>query len=105
MVNENLQTSEPNIFAIGEAASYDNMVYGLVAPGYEMATQVVNQLMGREIKPFRGFDMSTKLKLIGVEVGSFGDPFGESEPSKPIIYENKSSGIYKRINISPDGKD
>ncbi|WP_373496859.1 nitrite reductase large subunit NirB [Aquiflexum sp.] len=104
VVNENLQTSEPNIYAIGEAASYNNMVYGLVAPGYEMATQVVNQLMGKEGKPFQGFDMSTKLKLIGVEVGSFGDPFGETESCKPIVYENKSSGIYKRINISQDGK-
>ena len=104
VVNENLQTSEPTIFAIGEAASYNNMVYGLVAPGYEMATHVVNQLLDKESKPFKGFDMSTKLKLIGVEVGIFGDPFGESEPCKPIVYENKSSGIYKRINISQDGK-
>jgi nitrite reductase (NADH) large subunit len=104
VVNEYMQTSDHSIFAIGEVASYNNMVYGLVAPGYEMATQVVNQLLNQEPKPFKGFDMSTKLKLIGVEVGSFGDPFGESEPSKPIVYENKNSGIYKRINISLDGK-
>ncbi|MFC4874474.1 nitrite reductase large subunit NirB [Negadavirga shengliensis] len=103
-VNEFLQTSDPDIFAIGEAASYEDMVYGLVAPGYEMATQVVNQLTGTPPKPFTGFDMSTKLKLIGVEVGSFGDPFGESEPFKPIVLEDKNKGIYKRINISEDGK-
>ncbi|WP_200975848.1 nitrite reductase large subunit NirB [Echinicola sp. 20G] len=104
IVNEFLQTKDENIFAIGEAASYQNMIYGLVAPGYEMATQVVNQLANEEVKPFMGFDMSTKLKLIGVDVGSFGDPFGEVEPSKPIVYENKNSGIYKRINVSLDGK-
>jgi nitrite reductase (NADH) large subunit len=104
VVNEFLQTNDPDIFAIGEAASYNNMVFGLVAPGYEMATQVVNQLLQNEVRPFTGYDMSTKLKLIGVEVGSFGDAFGESEPSKPIVYENKSKGIYKRINISEDGK-
>ncbi|GGF49363.1 nitrite reductase large subunit [Echinicola rosea] len=104
VVNEFLQTDDTDIYAIGEAASYQNMVYGLVAPGYEMATQVVNQLINTEVKPFTGFDMSTKLKLIGVDVGSFGDPFGEIEPSKPIVYENKNSGIYKRINVSMDGK-
>lgn len=103
-VNEFLQTTDPNIFAIGEVASYEGMVYGLVAPGYEMAAQVVNQLTGSLSNPFTGFDMSTKLKLIGVEVGSFGDPFGESELSKSIVYEDKHKGIYKRINISADGK-
>ncbi|MDN3669658.1 nitrite reductase large subunit NirB [Echinicola jeungdonensis] len=104
IVNEFLQTEDEDIYAIGEVASYQNMIYGLVAPGYEMATQVVNQLVEEEVKPFLGFDMSTKLKLIGVDVGSFGDPFGEVEPSKPIVYENKNSGLYKRINVSLDGK-
>jgi len=104
VVNEYLQTNDENIFAIGEVAAYQNMIYGLVAPGYEMATQVVNQLTGQKVKPFLGFDMSTKLKLIGVDVGSFGDPFGEIVPSQPIVYEDKVKGIYKRINISTDGK-
>lgn len=105
IVNQNLQSeADDNIFAIGEVASCQNMIYGLVAPGYEMASQVVNQLCGKTSRPFLGFDMSTKLKLIGVDVASFGDPFGESAPSRTIVYENKRSGIYKRINISPDGK-
>ncbi|HSJ66326.1 MAG TPA: nitrite reductase large subunit NirB, partial [Anditalea sp.] len=104
VINEFMQTKDPSIFAIGEAAAYKEMVYGLVAPGYEMAAQVVNQLVGREVKPFMGFDMSTKLKLIGVEVGSFGDPFGEIEPCKSIVFEDKVKGLYKRINISKDGK-
>lgn len=104
VVNEYLKTSDPDIYAIGEAASFQEMVYGLVAPGYEMATQVVNQLMGREPRPFTGFDMSTKLKLIGVDVASFGDAFGELEPSQSIVFEDKTKGIYKRINISKDKK-
>lgn len=104
LVNEFLQTSDEDIFAIGEVASYQNMIYGLVAPGYEMASQVVNQLTGSEVRPFTGFDMSTKLKLIGVDVASFGDPFGEVEPSQAIVFEDKVKGLYKRINISPDGK-
>ncbi|WP_257666290.1 nitrite reductase large subunit NirB [Parapedobacter tibetensis] len=104
VVNEFLQTTDESIYAIGEVASYKNMIYGLVAPGYEMAAQVVNQLTEAEVKPFFGYDMSTKLKLIGVDVGSFGDPFGDAEPSKPIVFEDKVKGIYKRINIAANGK-
>jgi nitrite reductase (NADH) large subunit len=104
LVDNHLRTSDPQIFAIGEAAVHNNMVYGLVAPGYEMADIVVRQLNGDEAKEFTGFDMSTKLKLIGVDVGSFGDPFMESEAGIPITYKNIRKGIYKRINISSDGK-
>ncbi len=91
-------------FAIGEAAVYNNMVYGLVAPGYEMADVVARQVTGDHSKQFTGFDMSTKLKLIGVDVGSFGDPFCDNTPSIPIVFKNKHKGVYKRINISEDGK-
>ena len=104
LVDNYLRTNDEHIFAIGEAAVHDNMVYGLVAPGYEMADSVARQLTGDTSKPFSGFDMSTKLKLIGVDVGSFGDPFGETSPSIPIAFKDKSKGTYKRINISEDGK-
>ena len=103
VVNDMLQTSDPRIFAIGEAALHKNAVYGLVAPGYEMAEVVVKQLIADKRKTFPGYDMSTKLKLIGVEVASFGDAFGESSAHQPIIWEDKFAGIYKRINISEDG--
>lgn len=104
IVDSYLRTNDENIFAIGEAAVYNNMVYGLVAPGYDMADIVARQLTGDHGKQFTGFDMSTKLKLIGVDVGSFGDPFCDQVPSIPIVFKNKHKGIYKRINISEDGK-
>jgi nitrite reductase (NADH) large subunit len=104
IVDNYLRTNDENIFAIGEAVVHNNMVYGLVAPGYEMADIVVRQLGGDNSKQFNGFDMSTKLKLIGVDVGSFGDPFGETAGSIPISFQDKRNGIYKRINISEDGK-
>jgi nitrite reductase (NADH) large subunit len=104
IVDTHLKTSDENIYAIGEAAVFNNMVYGLVAPGYEMADIVARQLTGDLSKQFNGFDMSTKLKLIGVDVASFGDPFGESPGSIPIAFKDKRKGIYKRINISEDGK-
>jgi len=104
LVDNYLRTDDEHIFAIGEAAVHNNMVYGLVAPGYEMAESVARQITGDDSKPFTGFDMSTKLKLIGVDVGSFGDPFGENAPSIPIAFKDSSKGTYKRINISADGK-
>jgi nitrite reductase (NADH) large subunit len=103
IVNDQLRTSDPHIFAIGECALAHHMIYGLIAPGYEMADVVVNNLMGGE-KSFSPFDMSTKLKLIGTDVASFGDPFIEEPACRTIRYENKAKGVYKRINVSEDGK-
>lgn len=103
VVNEKMQTNDPSIFAIGECALYKGMIYGLVAPGYEMAEVVADQLTGGQ-KIFSGFDMSTKLKLIGVDVASFGDPFVPSSEARSVILEDTMKGVYKRINISPDGK-
>lgn len=104
VVNDQLKTSDVSIYAIGEAALHNNMIYGLVAPGYNMAEVVVNQLTGDGTARFTGNDMSTKLKLIGIDVASFGDAFGATTACKPIIFENKKQGFYKRINVSEDGK-
>ena len=105
VVNNKMQTSDPNIFAIGEVALYNDMIYGLVAPGYEMAEIAVEQIIGDQSKNMSSeIDMSTKLKLIGVDVASFGDPFVPSEEGHSILFENKINHIYKRINVSHDGQ-
>lgn len=104
VVNEQLQTSDPSIFAIGECALYKGMIYGLVAPGYEMAQVVANNLVKEEQSFFTGYDMSTKLKLIGVDVASFGDPFAAGNEIRTVVIEDTHKGVYKRINISHDGK-
>jgi nitrite reductase (NADH) large subunit len=103
IVNEKMQTSDEAIFAIGECALYDGMIYGLVAPGYEMADIVATYLTLGD-KSFYGYDMSTKLKLIGVDVASFGDAFITEPDCRTIIFEDTHKGVYKRINISNDGK-
>ncbi|HMP91674.1 MAG TPA: nitrite reductase large subunit NirB [Phnomibacter sp.] len=105
MVDEYLRTNDPSIYAIGECASYKGMIYGLVAPGYEMAEVVADHIAGAAGKQFTGFDMSTKLKLIGIDVASFGDPFAQGSDIRTIIFENTSKGLYKRLNISADGKE
>jgi nitrite reductase (NADH) large subunit len=104
VVNEKMQTSDKSIFAIGECALYNGMIYGLVAPGYEMAEVVATQLCAASEREFRGYDMSTKLKLIGVDVASFGDPFVSEPDSRAIVFEDSHKGVYKRINISNCGK-
>ncbi|MDP5105198.1 MAG: nitrite reductase large subunit NirB [Polaribacter sp.] len=104
-VNNKMQTSDPAIFAIGEVALYNQMIYGLVAPGYDMAGVAVNQIIGNTtvLMP-EDIDMSTKLKLIGVDVASFGEPFMPASKGHSIIFENKTQHLYKRINVSLDGK-
>ena len=102
-VNEKLETSNSDIFAIGECALYEGMIYGLVAPGYEMANVVVKNLLG-ESAEFRGADMSTKLKLIGVDVASFGDAFAETPGARSVVYQNASEGVYKKLIVSEDGR-
>ncbi len=105
VVNNKMQTTDPDIFAIGEVALYNQMIYGLVAPGYDMAGIAVDQIMGEEesLMPAE-IDMSTKLKLIGVDVASFGEPFMPASKGHSIIFENKTQYLYKRINVSLDGK-
>ena len=104
VVDKTMRTSDENIFAIGEVALYNDMIYGLVAPGYEMAQVAVDQILDADTQMSESIDMSTKLKLIGVDVASFGNPFTSEEEARPIVFENKLQGLYKRINVSKDGK-
>ncbi|MEO0330594.1 MAG: nitrite reductase large subunit NirB, partial [Bacteroidota bacterium] len=104
VVNDFMQTSDPNIYAIGEVALHQEMIYGLVAPGYDMANVAAHHLLGETEKCFAGNDMSTKLKLMGVDVASFGDVFGAKSEHRAIVFEDKVKSIYKRINVTPDGK-
>ena len=105
VVNNKMQTSDATIYAIGEVALYNQMIYGLVAPGYDMADVAASQILGQEdvLMP-DDIDMSTKLKLIGVDVASFGEPFMPASKGHSIIFENKTQHLYKRINVSHDGK-
>lgn len=103
LVNNKMETSVPGIYAIGEVALYNQNIYGLVAPGYEMAGVALDQIMGGTQLMSPSIDMSTQLKLVGTEVASFGDPFPENKDTVVIRYENKQRGVYKRINISKDG--
>lgn len=102
VVDDNLQTSVPDIYAIGECALAQGFIYGLAAPGYRMAESVAEQLLGLQHKPFAGFDMSTKLKLMGVDVASIGDPFTQDPGTEVAILHEGKQGIYKKLCFDPE---
>ncbi|MFD3354545.1 nitrite reductase large subunit NirB [Streptomyces fradiae] len=102
-VDERCRTSDPAVYAIGECAlAADGRVYGLVAPGYEMALTAAEAIAGGE-SSFTGADMSTKLKLLGVDVASFGDAHGTAEGCLDVVYADSRAGVYKKLVVAADG--
>ncbi len=104
LINEQCRTNVDHVYAVGECAVWDNKVFGLVAPGYNMASICAAQIAGDSKQIFTGADMSTKLKLMGVDVGSIGDAHGSSEGSLSYLYQNPAEGIYKKLVTTPDNK-
>ncbi|WP_338767542.1 nitrite reductase large subunit NirB [Massilia sp. METH4] len=102
-IDNHCLTSDPDVYAIGECALWNGMIYGLVAPGYDMARVVAKQLAGQAAE-FSGADMSTKLKLMGVDVASIGDPHGKMEGSRSYQFTDERKQVYKKIVVSDCGK-
>jgi nitrite reductase (NADH) large subunit len=102
VVDETCRTSDPSVFAIGECALAAGRVWGLVAPGYEMARTVAQQLVAGT-GAFNGADLSTKLKLMGVDVASFGDAFGTTIDSLSVTYSDPIAHVYKRLVVDASG--
>lgn len=102
-VDNRLRTSDERIFAIGEVASHRGMTYGLVAPGYAMAEVVARNLVEPDSATFDGADLSTKLKLMGIDVASFGAYEAPAGAAQPLCFEDPFSGVYKKLLFSPDG--
>ena len=104
VINETCQTSDPNIYAIGECALYQGCIFGLVAPGYHMAEVASDQLLTVDApQQFAGADMSTKLKLLGVDVASFGDNFAKTPDAKELVLTDPVSGTYQKLVVNADG--
>ncbi|MET8944101.1 nitrite reductase large subunit NirB [Streptomyces sp. NPDC004542] len=103
-VDEQCRTvTDPHVFAIGECAlAADGRVYGLVAPGYEQAETAAATIAADEAS-FTGADLSTKLKLLGVDVASFGDAHGATEDCLDVVYSDSRAGLYKKLVIGRDG--
>jgi nitrite reductase (NADH) large subunit len=103
VVDNNCQTNLDDVYAIGECALWNNRIYGLVAPGYQMAKVALSHITGGSDQ-FMGADMSTKLKLLGVDVASIGDAHGATPGSLSYTYSNDVEEVYKRMIVSADNK-
>jgi nitrite reductase (NADH) large subunit len=105
-VDDGCATSDPHVWAIGECAAHrGGRPYGLVAPGNQMAAVLADRLAaddGESAPTFTTPDLSTKLKLLGVDVASVGDAFGQSEGADEIVYADPVAGVYKKLVLSAD---
>ncbi|MBX9905661.1 MAG: nitrite reductase large subunit NirB [Burkholderiales bacterium] len=103
-IDEYCRTSDPDIYAVGECALWNGRIFGLVAPGYQMAEIAARHVAGDDSIRFGGADMSTKLKLMGVDVASLGDAMGKTPGALDYLYTDPVQGIYKKLVVSGDGK-
>ncbi|PKF50857.1 nitrite reductase large subunit NirB [Enterovibrio nigricans] len=103
VINDTCQTNDEDIYAVGECALWEGRIFGLVAPGYQMAKVAVSHICGEEAA-FKGVDMSTKLKLLGVDVASLGDAQGNTPGAQFYTFSDGIEQVYKRIIVSEDGK-
>ncbi len=93
LVDDQMRASESHVFAVGECAQHKGVVYGLVAPIYEQAAVAANALLGHEGSSYEGSVMSTKLKVMGVDLVTVGDAEGE----RVVVAEDCGRGIYRKI--------
>jgi nitrite reductase (NADH) large subunit len=103
LIDDACATSAPGIWAIGEVAAHGGQTVGLVAPANAMAEVVADRLLGGSAT-FPGVDDSTKLKLSGVEVASFGDARGAAAGSLEVVYADPARGLYQKIVVADDAK-
>ncbi|MDO9384924.1 MAG: nitrite reductase large subunit NirB [Hyphomicrobiaceae bacterium] len=98
VVDDHMQTSDPDIFSVGECAEVGGHVYGLVAPLYEMARVAAAKLAGEDVPGFVHNDTPTKLKVTGIDLFSLGD-FADGDDRQEIVLRDASAGVYKRLVI------
>lgn len=103
-VNDYCQTSDEDIYAVGECALWNKQIFGLVAPGYDMARVAAAHILGDTSKTFQGADMSTKLKLMGVDVASIGDAHGNTPDCLSYQYSDQEREVYKKLVVDKDKK-
>ena len=103
LVDIGCTTSDPDVYAIGECAAVEGRCYGLVAPGYSTAEVVADRLLGGAAE-FPRADMSTKLKLMGVDVASFGDAMAATPGALEVVFSDAPKGTYAKLVVTDDAK-
>jgi nitrite reductase (NADH) large subunit len=103
VVDQHCRTpGDAHVYAIGECAAWMGRTYGLVAPGYKMAEIAAKQILEGHSDELGHFDMSSKLKLLGVDVASFGDAFGLEAGAHTLCLVDSVQGVYKKLVVSAD---
>ncbi|MGK5673141.1 nitrite reductase large subunit NirB [Micromonospora sp. URMC 106] len=103
LVDGACRTADERIWAVGECAAVDGTCHGLVAPGYAMAEVVADRLVGGAAT-FPGADTATKLKLLGVDVASFGDAHGTTPGCLDVTFTDPATRVYAKLVLSDDAK-
>ena len=103
VIDNSCLTTDPHVYAIGECARWNGQLFGLVAPGYDMARTAARHILGTDAA-FAGADMSTKLKLMGVDVASIGDAHGATPGSRSYQFLDERKQVYRKIVTSDCGK-
>ncbi|MBC7678923.1 MAG: nitrite reductase large subunit [Pseudorhodobacter sp.] len=101
LVDEACRASAPDVYAVGECASAAGRAWGLVAPGYDQAAVVVDRLLGGT-QAFTGADLSTKLKLLGIDVASFGDAHATTPGALELVWADPVAGVYRKLVVTDD---
>ncbi len=99
-VNAQMQTSDPDILAVGECIEFDGLLFGLVAPLYDQAKVAANTLMD-EPDAFVVKELSTKLKVTGCDLFSAGD-FADGDGREDIVFRDPGRGVYRRLVVEDD---
>ena len=99
-VDDQMTTSDPAIFALGECVEHNKQLFGLVAPLYDQAKVLAATLAGAAAD-FRPVQTATKLKVTGVDLFSAGD-FADGPGREDIVFRDPGRGIYKRLVIEGD---
>ena len=111
-IDDACRTSDPSIYAIGECALWNGRIFGLVAPGYRMAQVAAAHILAEHADEapaaapplFTGADMSTKLKLLGVEVASLGDCHAASPGARSYAFIDERRQVYKKLVVDGEGR-
>lgn len=97
LVNQQMQTSQADIFALGECVEFDGHTYGLVAPIYRQAKVLAQNLVEARSSVFANQISSTQLKVSGIHVVSFGSPVPSDSTAQTLVYQDKKQGVYRKV--------
>lgn len=104
LTDRTCRTSDPHIWAIGECAAIEGTCYGLVGPGYASAEVAAARIAGGADAEFTSADLATKLKLMDVDVASFGDAHASTPGCLEVVVDDRISRTYSKLVMSHDSR-